>query len=475
MIPRFMSPMLSHPSVSFQCVTKGTQGGILPQMSDREYLIHDVPWKALLVFSLPMMLGNLFQQLYTMTDSVIVGRFVGEKALAAVGASYSLTSVFIAVAIGGGVGSSVLVSRAFGSRRYDELKTAVCTSLISFLVLSLLLSAFGYAFSDGIMRLLNTPEDIHADAVFYLRIYFLGLPFLFMYNILSSVFNALGRSRIPLYFLIFSSLLNVALDLLMVAVLGQGIAGAAWATLIAQGISACFSFAVLMRTLSDMESTGSRLFDSGVFGRMVVLAIPSILQQSTVSIGMMLVQSVVNGFGSQVLAGYSAGMRLENIATVPMVSIGNAMSSYTAQNLGARNEERVSIGYRSSYWMVIFFAIVICLAFELFSVPLVGMFIGESGTDLAYGTGVSYLRFMGWFFAIIGFKMATDGVLRGSGDVKVFTAANLANLGTRVAFSFILAPVIGVAAVWYIVPVGWLINWGISFIGYSRGIWRNEG
>ena len=443
-------------------------------MADKEYLIHQSPWKALLIFSIPMMLGNLFQQLYTMTDSVIVGRFVGENALAAVGASYSLTSVFISVAIGGGVGSSVLVSRAFGARRYDELKTTVNTSLVSFLVLSLLLSFFGYIFSTPIMNALNTPDNIHEEAVMYLRIYFLGLPFLFMYNILSSVFNALGRSKIPLYFLIFSSLLNVALDLFMVAVLKMGIAGAAWATLIAQGVSACLSFAVLIRNLAEFEGRARTVFDKRIFKNMTGLAIPSILQQSTVSIGMMLVQSVVNSFGSQVLAGYSAGMRIENIATVPMVSIGNTMSSYTAQNLGAQMSGRVKEGYHVSYIMVIFFAIVTCLILELFPVPLINMFIGAEGTAKAYQTGVDYLRFMGWFFAIIGFKMATDGVLRGGGDVKVFTSANLVNLSTRVIFSFALAPVVGVAAVWYIVPVGWFLNWMISLVGYEKGIWKKK-
>lgn len=443
-------------------------------MADKEYLIHQSPWKALLIFSIPMMLGNLFQQLYTMTDSVIVGRFVGENALAAVGASYSLTSVFISVAIGGGVGSSVLVSRAFGARRYDELKTTVNTSLVSFLVLSLLLSFFGYIFSTPIMNALNTPDNIHEEAVMYLRIYFLGLPFLFMYNILSSVFNALGRSKIPLYFLIFSSLLNVALDLFMVAVLKMGIAGAAWATLIAQGVSACLSFAVLIRNLAGFEGRARTVFDKRIFKNMTGLAIPSILQQSTVSIGMMLVQSVVNSFGSQVLAGYSAGMRIENIATVPMVSIGNTMSSYTAQNLGAQKSGRVKEGYHVSYIMVIFFAIVTCLILELFPVPLINMFIGAEGTAKAYQTGVDYLRFMGWFFAIIGFKMATDGVLRGGGDVKVFTSANLVNLSTRVIFSFALAPVVGIAAVWYIVPVGWFLNWMISLIGYEKGIWKKK-
>ena len=442
-------------------------------MSDNEYLIHYKPAKALLIFSLPMMLGNLFQQFYTMTDSVIVGRFVGESALAAVGASYSLTSVFIAVAIGGGVGSSVLISRAFGARRYDEMKLDIGTALVSFLVLSILLALFGYIASEWIMIALNTPYDILSDATLYLRIYFLGLPFLFMYNVLSSIFNSLGKSRRPLYLLIFSSFLNVFLDLLMVVVFPWGIAGAAWATLISQALSACISFAVLMRLLNTMEGRAGKLFDSQILKGMTKLAIPSILQQSTVSIGMMLVQSVVNGFGSEALAGYSAGMRIENIATVPMSAIGNAMSSYTAQNLGAEEEARVVKGYHVSYAMVLAFGVILCLVIELFSENLIGMFLGAEGTAGAYSTGVGYLNFMGWFFSIIGFKMATDGLLRGSGDIAVFTIANLVNLSFRVVFSFLLAPRFGVAVVWYVVPVGWALNWAVSFFfGYKRNIWR---
>ncbi len=442
-------------------------------MSDNEYLIHYKPAKALLIFSLPMMLGNLFQQFYTMTDSVIVGRFVGESALAAVGASYSLTSVFIAVAIGGGVGSSVLISRAFGARRYDEMKLDIGTALVSFLVLSILLALFGYIASEWIMIALNTPYDILSDATLYLRIYFLGLPFLFMYNVLSSIFNSLGKSRIPLYLLIFSSFLNVFLDLLMVVVFPWGIAGAAWATLISQALSACISFAVLMRLLNTMEGRAGKLFDSQILKGMTKIAIPSILQQSTVSIGMMLVQSVVNGFGSEALAGYSAGMRIENIATVPMSAIGNAMSSYTAQNLGAEEEARVVKGYHVSYAMVLAFGVILCLVIELFSENLIGMFLGAEGTAGAYSTGVGYLNFMGWFFSIIGFKMATDGLLRGSGDIAVFTIANLVNLSFRVVFSFLLAPRFGVAVVWYVVPVGWALNWAVSFFfGYKRNIWR---
>ena len=203
--------------------------------------------RALFTFALPMMIGNLFQQFYNMADSVVVGRFVGESALAAVGASYSLTNVFISIAIGGGVGASVVTSRYFGARNYGKMKRSVSTALLFFLVLSILLGGVGLFFSEEIMRLLNTPADILDTAAEYLDIYFMGLPFLFLYNVLSAMFNALGRSRIPLYLLIFSSVFNVGLDLFMVCVLHMGVAGAAWATLIAQGISAVLSFLIFLR------------------------------------------------------------------------------------------------------------------------------------------------------------------------------------------------------------------------------------
>ena len=220
-----------------------------------DYLTSKPAFYALFVFSLPIIIGNLFQQLYTMVDSAVVGRFVGEQALAAVGASYSLTVVFICVAIGGGVGSSVIVSKYFGARNFSAMKTAVSTAFLTFLGISVFLGAVGIVINRPLLVLLKTPSDALDMALVYLRIYFLGLPFLFMYNVISSMFNAIGNSRIPLVFLIFSSVLNVALDFLFVAVFKTGVAGAAWATLIAQGLSCVLSFAVFMRTLGKFKDS----------------------------------------------------------------------------------------------------------------------------------------------------------------------------------------------------------------------------
>ena len=456
-------------------------------------MLTDKPGRSLFFFALPMILGNLFQQFYTTVDSIIVGQFVGEDALAAVGASYSLTTVFIMIAIGGGIGASVITSQYLGAGLYRKMKTSVSTALITFLVLSLVLSAIGLLGNRAILSGLNTPENILSDAVLYLEIYFLGLPFLFMYNILSSIFNALGNSRTPLYLLIFSSLLNIGMDLVMVRVFHLGVAGVAIATVIAQGLSAVISFCLLLRLLGtyreetgmmetdaderraeDADTAQRKLYDFSMLGNMIKVAIPSMVQQSIVSIGMLLVQSVVNGFGSSVLAGYTAGMRIESICIVPMIATGNAVSTFTAQNLGAGQPERVRRGYLAGVRMVAAFAVLTCLILTIFHGPIINAFLEEGSDAAAFATGNAYLTFIAFFFVCIGMKAITDGVLRGAGDVVVFTLANLINLGIRVSFAFGFAEVIGVEAVWFAVPMGWTTNFVISFIRYLSGKWSQK-
>ena len=443
-------------------------------------MITDQPGKSLFFFALPMILGNLFQQFYTTVDSIIVGQFVGEDARAAVGASYSLTTVFIMIAIGGGIGASVITSQYLGAGIYRKMKTSVSTALISFLVLSLVLAVIGLVGNRMILTGLNTPENILSDAVLYLKIYFLGLPFLFMYNILSSIFNALGNSRTPLYLLIFSSLLNIVMDLVMVRVFHLGVAGVAIATVIAQGLSAVISFCLLLRLIktfaeeTDADTGKRKLYDFSMLGNMIKVAIPSMVQQSIVSIGMLLVQSVVNGFGSSVLAGYTAGMRIESICIVPMIATGNAVSTFTAQNLGAGAPERVRKGYLAGVKMVAAFAVLICLVLTVFHGPIINAFLEEGSDAAAFATGNDYLTFIAFFFICIGMKAVTDGVLRGAGDVVVFTLANLINLGIRVSFAFGFAGIIGVEAVWFAVPMGWSTNFVISFIRYLSGKWSQK-
>lgn len=435
-------------------------------------MVTESPGSALLIFALPMILGNLFQQFYNIMDSVVVGRFVGEEALASVGASYSITNVFIAIAIGGGIGSSVVVSQFLGAGQTRSMKTAISTTLINFLTLSVLLGAVGVALNEQILMWMNTPANVFDDASVYLSIYFVGLPFLFMYNVQASIFQSLGDSRTPLYLLVFSSLLNIVLDLLFVAGFHMGVAGVAVATLIAQGLSAVISFGILMRRLRGYEAEGvRRLYDGKMMVNMMRVAIPSTLQQSIVHIGMLMVQSVVNVFGSAVMAGFAAGTRIESICIVPMLAIGNAMSTFAAQNIGAGKLERVKQGYRYCYVMIGVFAVLICVIMEFGGGFFIRCFLNEGSADTAYQTGLAYVKFISFFFALIGLKATTDGLLRGAGDVVAFTIANLVNLAIRVSVAAIFAPLIGVQAVWYAVPIGWAANYVISFMRYLSGKW----
>ena len=436
-------------------------------MSKDEYLITDEPFKALTIFAMPMILGSFFQQVYNMADSIIVGQFVGSSALAAVGACAALTNVFICVALGAGVGAGVLVSRYFGAGDYGKMKTIVSTSLVSFLILSLLLGGFGFCFSHSMMNLLQTPTDILEEAVQYLRIYFAGFPFLFMYNILSTMFNSIGESKIPLGLLIFSSILNILMDLWMVAGLGLGVFGAALATLIAQGISAVFSFLIFFCRMRQYKSQ-FQWFDGQELHLMLKIAVPSILQQSTVSIGMMIVQAVVNPFGTQALAGYAATMRVENVFSLIFVSIGNAVSPYVSQNLGAKKINRIKKGYHAALVLDLCFAILAFVVIETMYTQISSLFLGKDGTDLAYQVSGDYMRWLGCFFIFMGIKMATDGVLRGLGIMRPFLIANIVNLAIRLFVAMIFAPCFGIAFVWLAVPAGWFANFLISYMALRK-------
>ena len=438
-----------------------------------DYLITENPLKALIVFAIPMIIGNLFQQAYTMADSAIVGRLVGEKALAAVGAAYSLTNIFICVAIGGGMGASVIVSQYFGHGNYGKLKKTVYTALVSFLVISVMLGVIGLAFSKNIMIAMNTPVEVLDMSVTYLQIYFLGLPFLFMYNVLSSMFNALGKSRIPLYFLIFSSVFNIILDWVFVADFALDVAGVAWATLIAQGVSVLGSFTVLRKELKKLEGASDGIFEAEELLPMAKIALPSILQQSTVSIGMMIVQAVVNPFGTQALAGYAATMRVENVFSLIFVSIGNAVSPYISQNFGAKKIDRLKKGYHAALVLDLCFAVIAFAVIETLHTQISSLFLGKDGTALAYQVSGDYMRWLGYFFIFMGIKMATDGVLRGLGIMRPFLIANMVNLAIRLSVALLCAPRFGIAFVWLAVPAGWLANFLVSYAALRRS-WPTE-
>lgn len=437
-------------------------------------MVNGNPAKALIGFTLPMVAGNLFQQFYNIMDSIIVGNVVGEDALAAVGASMAITMLFVMVAMGTGIGCSVVISQLFGAKQLEKMKTAISTALLSILGISVFLSLLGVVINRGLMRLMGTPENIFADAAEYMQIYFFGFAFLFLYNAFSAIFNALGDSRKPLLFLMFSSLLNIALDLYFVAELHMGVPGVAWATLIAQALSAVLSFFFLMRKLGKIETEKFARFDMELLLTMVKVAIPTIVQQSIVSVGMLLIQSAVNRFGSTFLAGYTAATKIDGIAIVPMVAVGNAASTYVAQNMGAKKPERIQMGYRICLVMAAGIGLMIAVILHFTGESFVGLFLDSDSSAEAISVGASYLSTVSMFYFVMGSMNVSNGVLRGAADMGWFLSSSVCNLITRVTLTYALADVTQGMIIMWANPAGWIVGLAIALLRYFQGGWKEK-
>ena len=324
------------------------------------------PKRVLWAFCLPMFGSIVFQQLYNIADSLVAGRFIGENALAAVGNSYNITLLFIAFAFGCNIGCSVTVSQLFGAKDYRKMKTAVYTVLIASGVLCAVLMAAGLLSCDKLLRLMKTQDEIMADSALYLKIYIWGFPFLLFYNIATGVFSALGDSKTPFLFLAASSTANIAVDILFVKAFSMGIAGVAWATFLCQGVSCVLSLVLVLKRLAGIKTEGSiPVFSGPLLKRVAVVAVPSVLQQSFISIGNMMIQGCINGFGVSVAAGYSAAVKLNNLVITSFTTIGNGISNFTAQNLGARQEGRIRQGTRAGLRLVWRLCVPFCLVYIL--------------------------------------------------------------------------------------------------------------
>lgn len=430
------------------------------------------PFRILLKFVIPLLLSMVFQQLYNLADSVIAGRFLGVDALAATGAAYPITVLFIAVATGSSVGCSVVISQLFGAKEYRKMRRAINTTVITLVTLALTLTLIGEIACPYLMRLIKTPKSIFDPTMVYLRIYIAGLLFLFMYNTATAIFNGLGNSRTPLYFLIFSTTFNVILDIFFVKFLDMGIAGVGWATLIAQGIASLLAVVTLIRQMGNIETDGKiALFDVGLLKKMAVIAIPSICQQSFVSIGVFCVQGLVNPLGADTVAGFSAALKVSTFALMVMNALPNALSSFAAQNIGARDIPRVRQGVRACIIMSeTVIAAVIVIIFTQGN-NLLGLFLGKNINSIVKSVGREYLHLVAPFYPLVGLKNCCDSVLRGGGAMKAFMATTFADLVLRVALAFLLVPHIGFAGVCYAYPIGWMIGTTLSIFLYFSKIW----
>ncbi|MCI8529417.1 MAG: MATE family efflux transporter [Lachnospiraceae bacterium] len=431
------------------------------------------PQKVLWQFCMPLFGSIIFQQLYNIADSFVVGKFVGENALAAVGNSYEITLIFIAFAFGCNIGCSVVVSRLFGTKEYGELKTAVYTSLIATGILCGLLMVFGIVGCEQLLHLIRTPEEVFGDSMLYLDVYIWGLPFLFFYNVSTGIFSALGDSKTPFYFLAASSLANIAMDILFVKGFQMGVGGVAWATFLCQGVSCLLAMTVLLKRLKDIPSEGGTvLFSWKLLRKIVVVAIPSILQQSFISVGNIILQGVINGFGASVMAGYSAAIKLNNLVITSFTTIGNGISNFTSQNVGAGKIDRVRQGFRAGWKLVWIVCVPLMLLYVFAGRYLLYLFMKET-TGTAMETGIVFLRIVAPFYFIIAIKLVADGILRGMALMGRFMAATFTDLALRVILAIVLRIPLGAVGIWCAWPMGWVIGMTLSVIFYRRSICEN--
>jgi len=428
------------------------------------------PEKVLWLFCLPLFGSIIFQQLYNIADSFVAGKFIGENALAAVGNSYEITLIFIAFGFGCNIGCSVIISKLFGGKRYGELKTAVKTTFIAAGILCFVLMLTGMLFCNGLLSLIHTPAEVFADSKLYLDIYILSLPFVFFYNISTGIFSALGDSKTPFYFLAVSSTSNIAVDILFVNTFHMGVSGVAWATFLCQGVSCILALIFVFRRLSQIAcSEVSPLFSFPLLKEIAAIAIPSILQQSFISIGNIMIQSVINSFGAGVMAGYSASVKLNNLVITSFTTLGNGISNYTAQNLGAGKNKRVNDGFKAGLKMVWILCIPLVLLYILAGRPLVNIFM-DNPSPTAINTGVLFLRILSPFYFVVSAKLVADGILRGAGLMKQFMIATFTDLILRTCLAFLLSEQFGSTGIWCAWPIGWTVATILSLGFYRKKI-----
>ena len=427
-----------------------------------------VLWK----FCLPLFGSIIFQQLYNLADSFVAGKFVGENALAAVGNSYEITLIFIAFAFGCNIGCSVVVSQLFGAKKLSELKTAVYTTLIASGAVCLVLMVFGTAFCTDLLELIHTPQDILADSKLYLDIYIWGLPFVFYYNVATGIFSALGDSKTPFYFLAASSLSNIAVDILFVTAFKMGVAGVAWATFLCQGVSCVLAVIVVFRRFRTIETAEKpKLFSVPLLKKIAIVAIPSILQQSFISVGNIIIQSVINTFGASVIAGYSASVKLNNLVITSFTTLGNGISNYTAQNVGADKPLRVCQGFRAGLKLVWMLCVPLTVLYFLAGQYLLYLFL-DNPTGTAMQVGIQFLRILSPFYFVVSAKLVSDGILRGAGQMKPFMIGTFTDLILRVVLAKVLSIPFGPLGIWCAWPIGWGISAVLSVYFYEKGPWK---
>jgi putative MATE family efflux protein len=429
--------------------------------------------KMIFQFAAPMLLGNVFQQLFSVVDSIVVGKFVGKEALAAVGASFPIIFVMVSMIIGIVMGTTVVISQYFGAKDFVKIKRAIDTMYIYSLIAGAITTIGGLLLSEPLLRLLGLPEEIMPQAIQYLRIYLSGIIIFFGFNGTSAVLRGLGDSRTPLYFLIIATVANIILVLLFVAVFKLGVAGAAYATLIANGLAFALAIIWLNKTHKLIRIAIRGLhFDREVFQQSIRIGLPTGIQQTLVAMGALALMGIVNKFGTNVIAGYSVASRLDSLAMIPAMSFSQALSTFVGQNIGANKMERIRAGLIATVKMSGIVTIVTTVFIVLCGHLMMSLFTNDKEV---IHLGDQYLTTVSVFYILFTLMFIYNGVMRGAGDTLIPMFFSLLSLWIiRIPMAYFLSGKMGASGIWWAIPAGWLVGLVLSFSYYKSGRWRNK-
>ncbi len=439
--------------------------------------MHDLtvgkPAKLILQFATPMLIGNVFQQLYNVTDSIIVGRFLGKEALAAVGASFPLIFMLISFVIGIASGSTVVIAQYFGAKDYTKVRRSIDTMYIFMFFASITIAIIGIVFSGPIFRLIKLPEEVVPQAALYMSVYLSGMIFFFGFNGTSAILRGLGDSKTPLYFLIISTLANIVFDLLFVVVFKWGIAGAALATVLSQAGAFVTLIIYLNRSHELIKLTWRKPeWDKSIFMASIRIGVPTGFQQTFVSLGMLALLRIVNDYGTNTIAAYSVAVRIDSLASLPAMNFGQALSTYTGQNIGANKIKRVKEGLVATLNMSTLVAVVTSILIMLFREPLMGMFTTDADV---IAIGARYLLIVGGFYIMFSSMFVIGGIMRGAGDTLIPMFITLFALWIiRIPIAWFLSQKIGVDGIWWAIPIAWFFGMTFSYFYYRTGKWKSK-
>lgn len=426
--------------------------------------------KSMLLFAGPMILGNLLQQLYNIADTLIVGQFLGPGPLAAVGSSFTLMTFLTSIILGLCMGSGAVFSMLFGAREPDRLKNSLFISFVLIGAAAVVIEALSLALLSPLLTVLQIPSDIRAETGAYLQVIFFGIFFTFIYNYFACVLRAIGNSAAPLAFLAVSSVLNIVLDLLFILVFQIGVSGAAWATIIAQGVSAASIMVYCFLRVPQIRPQKHHLhFERAAAWNIAHYSFLTCIQQSVMNFGILMIQGLVNSFGVSVMAAFAAAVKIDSFAYMPVQDFGNAFSTFIAQNYGAGKQDRIRGGIRSAVICALVFCAAVSLIVYLFARPLMLIFVKPEETEII-AIGIQYLRIEGACYAGIGCLFLLYGLFRSIGRPSVSVVLTVISLGTRVALAYLLAPIpaFGLPAIWWAIPIGWILADIVGLLLYRK-------